>query len=79
MRTHTHTRKFTQPVKDDIGDKSVFQFQALPEAEKEAKRCVTASGNSQADGLHIAAASYSGTAMGIRALVARVRAAMEGK
>lgn len=30
-------RKFTQPVKDDIGDKSVFQFQALPEAEQQAK------------------------------------------
>jgi hypothetical protein len=28
-------RKYTQPVKDDIGDKSVFQFQALPEAEQE--------------------------------------------
>ncbi|KAG6545300.1 hypothetical protein Mapa_013262 [Marchantia paleacea] len=28
-------RKFTQPIKDDIGDKSVFIFQALPEAEKE--------------------------------------------
>ncbi len=28
-------RKYTQPVKDDIGDKSVFQFQALPEDEQE--------------------------------------------
>ena len=28
-------RKYTQPVKDDIGDKSVFLFQALPEAEQE--------------------------------------------
>ncbi|KAL3675946.1 hypothetical protein R1sor_025894 [Riccia sorocarpa] len=28
-------RKFTQPIKDDIGDKSVFQFNALPAAEKE--------------------------------------------
>ncbi|XP_021722985.1 uncharacterized protein LOC110690456 [Chenopodium quinoa] len=27
-------RKFTQPVKDDIGDKSVFMFNALPEEEK---------------------------------------------
>ncbi|KAL2608190.1 hypothetical protein R1flu_026763 [Riccia fluitans] len=29
------TRKFTQPIKDDIGDKSVFTFNALPAAEKE--------------------------------------------
>ncbi|XP_057773902.1 uncharacterized protein LOC130993140 [Salvia miltiorrhiza] len=29
-------RKFTQPIKDDIGDKSVFIFNALPEEEKEA-------------------------------------------
>lgn len=29
-------RKFTQPVKDDIGDKSVFMFNALPEEEKAA-------------------------------------------
>ncbi|XP_071694044.1 uncharacterized protein [Rutidosis leptorrhynchoides] len=29
-------RKFTQPIKDDIGDKSVFIFKALPEKEKEA-------------------------------------------
>ena len=28
-------RKYTQPVKDDIGDKSVFQFQALPADEQE--------------------------------------------
>lgn len=27
-------RKFTQPIKDDIGDKSVFIFNALPEKEK---------------------------------------------
>lgn len=27
-------RKFTQPIKDDIGDKSVFIFQSLPEEEK---------------------------------------------
>ncbi|KMZ66109.1 Conserved hypothetical membrane protein [Zostera marina] len=27
-------RKFTQPIKDDIGDKSVFMFNALPEDEK---------------------------------------------
>ncbi|CAI9785035.1 unnamed protein product [Fraxinus pennsylvanica] len=27
-------RKFTQPIKDDIGDKSVFIFNALPEEEK---------------------------------------------
>ncbi|XP_043706310.1 uncharacterized protein LOC122655971 [Telopea speciosissima] len=27
-------RKFTQPIKDDIGDKSVFVFNALPESEK---------------------------------------------
>lgn len=27
-------RKFTQPIKDDIGDKSVFMFNALPEEEK---------------------------------------------
>ncbi|CAN6888370.1 unnamed protein product [Brassica oleracea var. botrytis] len=24
-------RKFTQPIKDDIGDKTVFMFMALPE------------------------------------------------
>ncbi|KMT07334.1 hypothetical protein BVRB_6g149620 [Beta vulgaris subsp. vulgaris] len=29
-------RKFTQPIKDDIGDKSVFMFYALPEEEKAA-------------------------------------------
>ncbi|KAL5979602.1 hypothetical protein ACLOJK_019508 [Asimina triloba] len=29
-------RKFTQPIKDDIGDKSVFMFNALPEEEKQA-------------------------------------------
>ncbi|KAJ0560216.1 hypothetical protein HanHA300_Chr06g0209011 [Helianthus annuus] len=29
-------RKFTQPIKDDIGDKSVFTFKALPEEEKKA-------------------------------------------
>ncbi|VFQ60877.1 unnamed protein product [Cuscuta campestris] len=29
-------RKFTQPIKDDIGDKSVFTFYALPEEEKAA-------------------------------------------
>ncbi|KAK1572416.1 hypothetical protein Q3G72_032411 [Acer saccharum] len=29
-------RKFTQPIKDDIGDKSVFMFQALAEGEKKA-------------------------------------------
>ncbi|KAI3698580.1 hypothetical protein L2E82_42230 [Cichorium intybus] len=29
-------RKFTQPIKDDIGDKSVFLFDALPEEEKAA-------------------------------------------
>jgi uncharacterized integral membrane protein len=29
------SRKFTQPIKDDIGDKSVFIFQALPEEEKQ--------------------------------------------
>ncbi|KAK9076230.1 hypothetical protein SSX86_004563 [Deinandra increscens subsp. villosa] len=29
-------RKFTQPIKDDIGDKSVFTFKALPEEEKTA-------------------------------------------
>ncbi|XP_020570891.1 uncharacterized protein LOC110018021 [Phalaenopsis equestris] len=28
-------RKFQQPIKDDIGDKSVFIFNALPEADKE--------------------------------------------
>ncbi|KAF8408511.1 hypothetical protein HHK36_007667 [Tetracentron sinense] len=28
------TRKFTQPIKDDIGDKSVFIFNALSEKEK---------------------------------------------
>ncbi|KAK1365572.1 Glycine-tRNA ligase [Heracleum sosnowskyi] len=27
-------RKFTQPIKDDIGDKSVFIFNSLPEEEK---------------------------------------------
>ncbi|KAL8519932.1 hypothetical protein ACS0TY_010751 [Phlomoides rotata] len=29
-------RKFSQPIKDDIGDKSVFIFNALPEGEKAA-------------------------------------------
>lgn len=29
-------RKFTQPIKDDIGDKSVFMFYSLPEEEKRA-------------------------------------------
>lgn len=29
-------RKFQQPIKDDIGDKSVFIFNALPEEDKEA-------------------------------------------
>ncbi|XP_021288143.1 uncharacterized protein LOC110419422 [Herrania umbratica] len=29
-------RKFTQPIKDDIGDKSVFMFNSLPEDEKKA-------------------------------------------
>ncbi|KAJ8450087.1 hypothetical protein Cgig2_033281 [Carnegiea gigantea] len=29
-------RKFTQPMKDDIGDKSVFMFNALPDEEKAA-------------------------------------------
>ncbi|KAL5733854.1 hypothetical protein ACOSP7_031715 [Xanthoceras sorbifolium] len=29
-------RKFTQPIKDDIGDKSVFMFKALAEDEKKA-------------------------------------------
>ncbi|MED6204101.1 hypothetical protein PIB30_005827 [Stylosanthes scabra] len=29
-------RKFTQPIKDDIGDKSVFMFNSLKEDEKEA-------------------------------------------
>ena len=33
-------RKFTQPVKDDIGDKSVFEFQKLPKDEQEAKLAV---------------------------------------
>ncbi|CAI5478684.1 unnamed protein product [Closterium sp. Yama58-4] len=28
-------RKFTQPIKDDIGDKSVFIFQALPEQQQQ--------------------------------------------
>lgn len=28
-------RKYTQPVKDDIGDKSVFEFRKLPEEEQE--------------------------------------------
>ncbi|KAK1282567.1 hypothetical protein QJS10_CPB22g00474 [Acorus calamus] len=31
-------RKFTQPIKDDIGDKSVFMFNVLPEEEKMALR-----------------------------------------
>ena len=30
------SRKFTQPIKDDIGDKSVFIFNALPEEEQQA-------------------------------------------
>ncbi|XP_074561639.1 uncharacterized protein LOC141817928 [Curcuma longa] len=29
-------RKFQQPIKDDIGDKSVFMFNALPQEEKKA-------------------------------------------
>ncbi|XP_042438711.1 uncharacterized protein LOC122024214 [Zingiber officinale] len=29
-------RKFQQPIKDDIGDKSVFMFNALPEEERKA-------------------------------------------
>lgn len=29
-------RKFTQPIKDDIGDKSVFMFNSLPEEERKA-------------------------------------------
>ncbi|KAL3751978.1 hypothetical protein ACJRO7_012751 [Eucalyptus globulus] len=29
-------RKFTQPIKDDIGDKSIFMFNSLPEEEKQA-------------------------------------------
>lgn len=29
-------RKFTQPIKDDIGDKSVFMFNSLPDDEKKA-------------------------------------------
>ncbi|EFJ31711.1 hypothetical protein SELMODRAFT_169072 [Selaginella moellendorffii] len=29
-------RKFTQPIKDDIGDKSIFMFNALPKSEQEA-------------------------------------------
>ena len=28
-------RKYTQPIKDDIGDKSIFVFMALPEAEQQ--------------------------------------------
>ncbi|CAF1928498.1 hypothetical protein HID58_066090 [Brassica napus] len=31
-------RKFTQPIKDDIGDKSVSMFMALPEDEKSKKK-----------------------------------------
>lgn len=30
------SRKFTQPIKDDIGDKSVFMFNALPEEAQQA-------------------------------------------
>lgn len=30
------SRKFTQPIKDDIGDKSVFMFNALPEDKQQA-------------------------------------------
>ncbi|MCI21325.1 hypothetical protein A2U01_0042491, partial [Trifolium medium] len=29
-------RKFTQPIKDDIGDKSVFTFNSLRDDEKKA-------------------------------------------
>ncbi|KAM2865941.1 hypothetical protein COP2_022058 [Malus domestica] len=29
-------RKFTQPIKDDTGDKFVFTFNSLPEDEKKA-------------------------------------------
>uniref|UniRef100_A0A7S0RZ94 Uncharacterized protein n=1 Tax=Chlamydomonas leiostraca TaxID=1034604 RepID=A0A7S0RZ94_9CHLO len=30
-------RKYTQPIKDDIGDKSVFEFMKLPAEEQEAR------------------------------------------
>ena len=33
-------RKFTQPIKDDIGDKSVFEFQKLSKDEQEAKLAI---------------------------------------
>ncbi|KAH1140765.1 hypothetical protein AAZX31_10G283400 [Glycine max] len=29
-------RKFTQPIKDDIGDKSVFMFNSLPAHQRKA-------------------------------------------
>lgn len=29
-------RKYTQPIKDDIGDKTIFEFQALTEEEQDA-------------------------------------------
>lgn len=28
-------RKYSQPVKDDIGDKSVFMYQAVPDGDKQ--------------------------------------------
>ncbi|KAH7421235.1 hypothetical protein KP509_13G047300 [Ceratopteris richardii] len=28
-------RKFSQPIKDDLGDKSIFMFNALSEEEKQ--------------------------------------------
>ena len=42
-------RKFTQPVKDDIGDKSVFIFQALPEDQQEAKLAAMRQSKAQFD------------------------------
>ena len=42
-------RKFTQPVKDDIGDKSVFTFQALPEDQQEAKLAAMRQSKAQYD------------------------------
>jgi uncharacterized integral membrane protein len=35
-------RKFTQAVRDDIGDKTIFEFMALPPAQQEAREAALA-------------------------------------
>lgn len=42
-------RKFTQPIKDDLGDKSIFMFNALPEEEKQSF-LVNLQGRNRTDG-----------------------------